>query len=483
VSAALGVDDDFIIKPQAGPQEKFLSSSADVCIYGGAAGSGKSFALLLESMRYASTVQGFDSVVFRRSTVDLRRPGGLWSESMKLFPHAGGLPIAHRFEWLWPRKGSVKLAHLEHETTVLDWHGSQVGCICFDELTTFTRTQFWYLFSRNRSRAGIRPYIRATCNADAGSWVMELIEWWIDPDTGYPIEERSGIVRYFARGADDQLLWFDTKREAMAATGQAPETIKSLTFIAAKLSDNPALTRSDPGYLGNLMMLHKVERERLLNGNWKIRPSAGLYFNRSWCQIVDIPPVCVKCVRGWDLAATEQKDNNDPDWTACTKIGVMHDGRWIVLHADAFRGSPAEVDRRVLNYAQQDGYEATTSLPKDPGQAGVAQVVHLTHLLAGYIVENSPESGDKVTRFGPFSSQAEVGNVLVLRGRWNDRFFTELENFPEGTHDDDADATSRAFNAIAQQPPMRIDPDELRKLGIHLPPDIPSGAMFPDSPH
>lgn len=466
-----------IIVPQEGPQRVFLRCDADIAIFGGSAGSGKSWSLMLEALRYPSKIPSFDTVLFRRNTTDLRRPGGLWSESMKVFPHAKGYPIAHRLEWRWPGKGTVRLAHLEYETTVLDWHGSQVPCICFDELTTFTKYQFFYLLSRNRSTTGVRGYIRASCNADAGSWVADLIAWWIDQDTGYPILERSGVVRYFVRGSDDELLWFDTKRAAMRATGQAAETIKSLTFIAAKLADNPALMERDPTYLGNLMMLPAVERERLLNGNWKIRPSAGLYFNRSWCTMVDIPPVCVKYVRGWDLASSEQKDSNDPDWTSCVKIGVMHDGRWIVLHADAFRGSPAEVERRILNYTQHDGYGCTVSLPQDPGQAGKAQVAALTRMLAGYIVESSPESGDKVTRFGPFSAQAEVGNVLVLRGQWNNRWSAELENFPIGTHDDDADATSRAFNAIAQQPPMRIDPDELRKLGISVAPAM--STRFP----
>ena len=58
------------------------------------------------------------------------------------------------------------------------------------------------------------------------------------------------------------------------------------------------------------------------------------------------------------------------------------------------------------------------------------------------------ESGDKVTRFGGFSAQAEAGNVKVLRGPWNDRWFSELEGFPDAAHDDDADSTSRAFNAL-----------------------------------
>jgi predicted phage terminase large subunit-like protein len=266
-------------------------------------------------------------------------------------------------------------------------------------------------------------------------------------------------------------MWFDSKRAAMVATGQDENTIKSLTFISAKLADNPALTRADPNYVGNLMMLPAVERERLLNGNWKIVPSAGLYFNRSWCKVVDIMPVCTKLVRGWDLAASEQEDYSDPDWTTCVKLGFTHEGHWIVLHADAFRGTPAEVERRILNYASADGFDCTIDLPQDPGQAGKAQVAALVRLLAGYTAVSSPESGDKITRFGPFSAQAEVGNILVLRGRWNERWFTELENFPLGAHDDDADATSRAFNGIAQQPPMRFDPDELRRLGVHVPPD------------
>jgi phage terminase large subunit-like protein len=58
---------------------------------------------------------------------------------------------------------------------------------------------------------------------------------------------------------------------------------------------------------------------------------------------------------------------------------------------------------------------------------------------------------------------------MILRGKWNERWLTELENFPLGAHDDDADSTSRAFNSISQQPPMRFDPDELRKLGVHVP--------------
>jgi predicted phage terminase large subunit-like protein len=88
------------------------------------------------------------------------------------------------------------------------------------------------------------------------------------------------------------------------------------------------------------------------------------------------------------------------------------------------------------------------ALPQDPGQAGKAQAHALVRALEGYAVRASVESGDKVTRFGPFSAQAEAGNVYVLRGPWNDTWFASLENFPTAPHDDDADATSRAFAAL-----------------------------------
>jgi len=437
------------IMPQEGPQLTFLSSPADIAIFGGAAGSGKSWALLLEAMRYPSRVAGFDAVMFRRNTTDIRRPGGLWSESMKVFPHGKGIPIAHNLTWRWAGGGSIKLSHLEYEHTVIDWHGSQIGCICFDELTTFLKSQFFYLMSRNRGTTGIRPYIRASCNADAGSWVADLIAWWIDQQTGYPIPERSGIIRYFVRGHDDALNWFDTKRAAMLATGQPAHTIKSLTFIAAKLADNPALMQSDPAYLGNLMMLPAVERERLLNGNWKIRPSAGLYFNRAWVKVVDILPAMALTGRGWDLAATPETQNNDPDYTTSTKIGRLMDGTYVVLHHAWMRGTPAEVERTLLNISTQDGHGCKIGLPQDPGQAGKAQIASLVRMLAGFPIDYSPETGDKITRFSPFSAQAEAGNVLVLRGDWNERWFQMLEGFPELPHDDDVDSTARAFQLVA----------------------------------
>lgn len=441
-----------IIRPQPGPQMAFLASAADIAIYGGSAGGGKTWALLMEPLRHVANSQ-FGAVFFRRSTVQVRNEGGLWDESEKLYPAIGAAPKEHVLQWNFPSGASVSFAHLEHDKTVLNWQGSQIPLICFDELTHFSAKQFWYMVSRNRSMSGVKPYIRTTCNPDADSWVAEFIAWWIDQDTGLPIPSRAGVLRWFVR-IGDAIIWGSTPEELAHYTApnedgiEAPIPPKSVTFIPAKLSDNRALMAADPSYLASLMALPTVERERLLGGNWKIRPAAGLLFQRGWCRVVDTVPAGVRWMRGWDLASTPKIEGNDPDATAGTKIGKLPDGSYIVGHHVTDFLSPSGVERLIKNTADADGIETQISLPQDPGQAGKSQVTNLTKMLSGFNVRATPESGDKITRVSPFSAQAEAGNVVILRAPWNNAWFAALEGFPEAKHDDDADSTSRAFNAL-----------------------------------
>ncbi|PBC23487.1 MULTISPECIES: phage terminase large subunit [unclassified Mesorhizobium] len=439
-----------IIRPQPGPQTTFLGSAADIAIYGGAAGGGKTWALLMEPLRHVAN-PGFGAVFFRRNLTQVRNEGGLWDESEKLYPGLNAQPrSAPDLSWTFPAGATVSFAHLEHEKTIYNWQGAQIPLICFDELTHFSAKQFWYMLSRNRSMCGVRPYVRATCNPDADSWVAEFISWWIDQETGFAIPERAGVIRWFIR-IGDTIIWASSREELAHHVNPIdgePIPPKSVTFIPAKLSDNALLMAADPGYLANLMAQPTVERERLLGGNWKIRPAAGLLFQRGWCEVVDAVPAGVTWMRGWDLASTPKVEGNDPDGTAGTKIGKLPDGRYIVGHHVKDFLSPAGVERLIKNTAEADGRNAKISLPQDPGQAGKSQVTNLVKLLIGFDARATPESGDKVTRFSPFSAQAEAGNVMVLRAPWNEAWFSALEGFPEAAHDDDADSTSRAFNAL-----------------------------------
>lgn len=280
--------DTITIRPHQGPQEQFLSSCADIVIYGGAAGSGKTWGLLLEPLRHINNGD-FSAVILRKTFPQIRNEGGLWDESDGLYPRLGAEPTLTRLEWSFPSGMSVRFAHLDHEKDVYNWQGAQIPLVGFDELTHFSERQFFYMLSRNRSVCGVAPYVRATCNPDADSWVAELIDWWIDDDTGLPIVDRSGAVRWFVRDGG-MIRWGDSESEMLE---RYPELdAKSLTFIPALLEDNPTLCEADPGYKANLLALPTVDRLRLLNGNWKVASMEGAewenhpeYFDHHiWCD-------------------------------------------------------------------------------------------------------------------------------------------------------------------------------------------------------
>ena len=102
--------------------------------------------------------------------------------------------------------------------------------------------------------------------------------------------------------------------------------------------------------------------------------------------------------------------------------------------------------------ARRDGREVAIGLPQDPGQAGRAQVAYLVRELAGFVVKSSPESGAKAVRAMGVASQANAGNLSVLRGGWNREFMEELQDFPGGSKDDQVDALSRAFGMLVDAP-------------------------------
>lgn len=269
--AAAPVEEVREFRPQPGPQWAFLASPADVAIYGGAAGGGKSYALLLDAVRWHQR-PGYSAVLFRRQLEDQKKAGGLWSESMDLFPQFSGRANLSELSWTWRhhdgRRSVIQFRGLSEEADKLKWQGAQLAFIGFDELTHFTESQFWYLQSRLRTGCGVRPYLRATTNPEPDSWVRRLIAWWID-DQGMPIAERAGVLRWFLRKGDD-LVWGDSADELLEEYPDRGRP-RSLTFIPARLEDNPALNSRDPEYRDRLFSLPAVEQAKLLGGNWNAR--------------------------------------------------------------------------------------------------------------------------------------------------------------------------------------------------------------------
>ena len=454
-----------IFAPQKGPQEKFMSTPADICIYGGAAGGGKTYALLLEAMRHMNH-PGFNAVIFRKEYTQITAPGGLWDSSRRIYSYIKGSSSLKtpKFHWRFKSGATVSFAHLGRDEDCDGWQGSQIALIGFDELTHFSEYSFFYMLSRNRTMCGIKPYVRATCNPDADSWVAEFIKWWIDQETGYPIPDRSGKVRWMVR-LNETIYWFDSREDAVEAAvengmgeQEAATMPKSVTFIASTLQDNKILMKNDPGYLANLQALALVERERLLKGNWKIKPAAGLMFKRTKVNMLEnLPTDIILWARGWDLAATSEDENGDPAYTAGVLIGKRKNGRYIIADAINRRCDSAEVRELIKMTCITDRAKygrVTTRLPQDPGQAGKDQAQSYLKLLAGFTGKILPESGDKVTRAEPLSAQwlglegMDKGNVDVLIADWNEMYLSQMENFPQSKFKDMVDASSSAFNEI-----------------------------------
>lgn len=435
------------LRPQKGPQEMFLATPADIAIYGGAAGGGKSWGLLFDPMRHINNA-AFGGVIFRRTFPQIDNEGGLWDEATIMYVPLGGKPRQTDRSFRFRSNMTISFRHMEHEKNKLDWQGAQIPYIGFDELTHFTRGQFMYMLSRNRSMCGVRPYMRGTCNPDYASFVAELIQWYLQED-GFPDMARSGKLRYFIRDGE-QLVWGNSREELARRYPSERAFIKSFTFIAANVYDNKILLRKNPDYLGNLKALSRFERMQLLEGNWKVRPVAGLLFQREWFTVIERHqlPASRRAIRYWDRAATEKSEDNDPAWTAGVLMST--DGnKFYIEDVVRFRARPAKVQTTILHTARVDGLVVPIGIEQDPGQAGVAEATGYVTLLAGFDVRLNPARDNKMTRALPFSAQAEHGNVCMVRGNWNNDYLSELVSFDgENGYMDQVDASSGALKLL-----------------------------------
>jgi len=432
----------------------FLASPADIAIFGGARGPGKTYALLLDPIRHLD-IPEFRAVMFRRTYNELLQAGGLWQTSYNLYPRLGGVARQDTFEWRFPSGAQIKCSHMQHETDRYSWLSAQITLLEFDQLEGFTANQFWFMLTCLRSLTPqVVPYVRAGANpvpADdpVGGWLHHLVQWWIDPVTGWPIPERSGVIRWFVQTVDDVVEWGDEPAALRARHAKAP---MSLTFIPGRLEDNVILESRDPQYRGIIMNMPFVERERAL-GNWNVRPTAGKVFNRAWFPVVDAAPAEARRVRYWDKASVEGAG----DYSAGVRM-ARAGGVYYVEDVVRDRWSALNRNRVMRQVAEADGPEVEVWVEQEGGSGGRESAEITVVELAGYSVRADRVSGagSKLVRAGPLSAQAEAGNVRLVRAEWNEEYLRELHGFPDGRHDDQVDASSGAFAKLALDGPTEV---------------------------
>ena len=292
-----------VYSPQKGFQQEFLSANADIIIGGGAAGCGKTFALLIAPFRSDWILNKyFNATIFRRMYPEITVQGGLLFESENIYPNLTGKKTD--LKWKFKSGATIEFRHMQHEKDLPKYQGAQFPFVGMDELTTFTEKQFWFIQSRIRSANIKTTAFYATCNPDPDSFVKNIINWWINED-GFPIYERSGINRYFIR-IKEAFIWGGSRDEVIKIGGDAldelkyneekegrdiKKLIKSITFVPGKLSDNKILNEVNPQYRANLLAMSEEDKMRFLYGNWKIKLAGNLLFEADKIEgIIDYTP-------------------------------------------------------------------------------------------------------------------------------------------------------------------------------------------------
>lgn len=420
------------LRPQPGPQTAYCASEADICVFGGAAGSGKSYILLLEPLRYV-TDPDFRGVIFRRLTGDLTKPGGLWDEAKDLWGPLGCQFKETSLTAIFPSGAKIKFSHMEREDDKKTWQGSQMTFIGFDEAAHFTESQVIYMISRLRSKSKVKPYMRLTCNPEyTDHWLYKFVKPYLNPSTGIPDRSHSAKIKYMLN-LDGKIHFGDSVDELKQEYGPNVRP-KTYTFIAGNCYDNPILLKNNPDYIANLEAQDRVQRERLLLGSWFAALSGNGYFHRKTVDIVAplTVPKRLKTIRCWDLAVTEPSEvNPNPDWTAGVKISLCSDGYFYVENATKFRHNPHLVQEKIGRTAEVDGSNCPIGIPLDPGAQG--KIAYATWsrplILSGYKVKKMPTRKGKLERFMGFANACENGMVRVVQGEWNDEYFAQLELF------------------------------------------------------
>lgn len=457
--------DPNVIGPKSEKQWQFMHTEANITVFGGAAGAGKSYLGVMDFLKYIHLPK-FRGLITRRTTPQLKGPSSIHDTCMDLFRLADP-----KVRWkdkdgkfVFSSGAEVFLRHFENINATDNYQGAQCNLFLVDEGQQFEEAMVTYLMSRMRNPKcpEVVPHMKITCNPDYDSFLRHWLEWWLDPETGIPLPERDGVTRWFIR-IDDKMCWADSREECIDIHGYPdlpydhPKQKKpiSFKFIAANVYDNPVLCNADPNYVGWLESLGRVEKARLLYGSWYARAEGSGYFKSQWTPLIPmIPLTALKRVRAWDISGTMPSDTNkNPDWTAGVRMSKDRTGVYTVEDVVRDRRRHGGVFDLILETAIADGDDVGIIIPCDPGAAGKAYAAQIIRDLAayGFTARMKQTNKSKVTRFAPFAAIAEAGGVQVVTAEWNAEYFSELERF-DGTRnvkDDMVDATSDAFNALA----------------------------------
>ena len=416
-------------------QQSFLDLTCLEAFYGGAAGGGKSEALLMAALQHVH-VPGYAALILRKDTQRLQLAGGLIPRSLEWLAGREATWNANRRQWKFPSGATLTFGYLAHPLDKYRYGSSEFQFIAFDELTEFAEDDYLFLFSRLRRVTDLDAPLRMRSASNPGGighmWVKERF-----------VNQGSGCDR---------------------------------VFIPARIADNPGLNQQE--YRRSLAHLPSVLRERLMNGDWSVQEEG--MFRQEWLRYYALVG---------NAATEEQLEIRQPDGRVLAAIPVAACRRFCTIDPAGTSADKARESR-----GRPASHSVIQVWDQPPGEA--AKYLFLRHSWRGRVgfdglvkvireitrawrperlwIENEklgqaavdilhPElpletvgtaGRDKITRAAPLILQFERGEILLpqLNTTWRLDFEAELLSWT-GRDDQPSDQIDAAAYAaiIAQQ--------------------------------
>ncbi len=435
--------------------------------------------------------------------------GGIWAQAKTVFAGSDAEYNESALSVRWPSTGAtLSFRQVRHNPGL--FAGPSYDWIGIEEMQELAVDDMIRALTRLRSTSGIRPTLRATCNPKRGHKIVEWLRWYLQPD-GTPDRSKGGVVRYFARSSKTNAFCHAATREdAEDAAGRPRGSAQSFAFVPSLLADNPALDKADPNYRNKIALQGREAEAQLGDGNWYVGgDDDGPLARGQWSPVIAPLSDIVKYVRAWDKAATRPSESNkNPDYTIGIKLGFDGAGRFYIVDMVACREDTPVRDAMIAATAAADGHMCQQVHKRGPGDAGKSDVVHTRPLLAqpgGIAPLVVHETKNKIIRVSPLALGLEIGMYngrpvgpdnprpagapfeprgFVLDAEVRDAFgrlvpgsswllrpykdagshpetigellWEHLDPFPNGDHDDAADALADAFDVGSAGPGRQV---------------------------
>lgn len=410
-------------------QLDFLTLTQREAFYGGAAGGGKSDALLMGALQHVD-VPGYSALILRRTYADLWKQGALIPRSHQWLASTAARWKGDLHKWEFPSGAVIEFGYLERDEHLAKYDSSEYQYIAFDEVTQFTKNQYTYMFSRNRRVEGQNATV--------------------------PLRMRSASN---PGGVGHEWV----KERFVDAATRDPKRV----FIPALMHDNPAINAAE--YSCDLEELEPVRRAQLRDGDWDIRPESGSPYKRKWWYEPDTyvanrylfdderirTHTIARCL-SYDTAFSK---NVDADYTACTVFDLLADRRLPVRHAwhdrltfpeliariraDCRRWNNDHKLRWIVIENKGSGISAIQQLKQD------ARLSHEPGMPGPEMFRPFTPVGDKAERGRRASTWCERGCVLLPipsdRTPWLPDHEENLFGFPDLEHDDPYDSFTQGI--------------------------------------